>query len=190
MIRPKLMFSSRVFGTDTEKIHVTPKPRATAEVEWYLNTFRLRTPQARRDAFPQPGPVSRPALHLPSAHGRNVELLMATPLSRKHPCATCSSTSSTWLLGCAQSEPQIITLHVGSNSIPVEELDWDTAPAPFGGAGRFAAERNGMVLLENLKVGWTTDPNTHLEMIQRAGLQGLTFDTGHAASNPKVRRGA
>jgi len=26
-------------------------------------------------------------------------------------------------------------------------------------------------------------------MIQRAGLKGLTFDTGHAASNPKVRGG-
>ena len=91
--------------------------------------------------------------------------------------------------GCAQSEPQIITLHVGSNSIPVEELDWDTALRHLEELGRFAAERNGMVLLENLKVGWTTDPNTHLEMIQRAGLQGLTFDTGHAASNPKVRGG-
>ena len=38
-------------------------------------------------------------------------------------------------------------------------------------------------------MGWTTDPHTHLEMIQRAELKGLTFATGHAASNPKVRGG-
>ena len=190
MTRPKLMFSSRVFGTDTEKILSYAQAQGYGGVEWYLNSFRLRTPQTRRDTFFRSldrYPDLRYTFHLPTvdvelAHGN---LLIAEASLRY--MQLYIEYLAPWLQ--QQSEPQIITLHVGSNSIPVEELDWHTALRHLEELGRFAAERNGMVLLENLKVGWTTDPHTHLEMIQRAGLKGLTFDTGHAASNPKVRGG-
>jgi sugar phosphate isomerase/epimerase len=87
-----------------------------------------------------------------------------------------------------QNVPQVLTLHIGSNSIPVEELDWEVGLTNLKHLGEFAAQRNGSVLLENLKVGWTTDPKTHLQMVDHAGLD-ITFDTGHAASNPRVRSG-
>src|SRR5690606_41473021 len=41
----------RSFGTDTEKILSYAQAQGYGGVEWYLNSFRLRTPQTRRDAF-------------------------------------------------------------------------------------------------------------------------------------------
>jgi len=92
---------------------------ATVEWEWYLNSFRLRTPQTRRDAFFRSldqYPDLHYTFHLPTvdvelAHGN---LLIAEASLRY--MQLYIEYLAPWLQ--QQSEPQIITLHVGSNSIP------------------------------------------------------------------------
>ena len=99
MIRPKLVFSSRVFGTDTEKILSYAKAQGYGGVEWYLNTFRLRTPQTRRDAFFR-SLTSIPTCITPSICPRPMwSWPTATPLSRSIPAlhAALHRVPGSWL---------------------------------------------------------------------------------------------
>ena len=186
---PKILFSSRVFGNDVQKILDYAVAQGFDGVEWYLNSFRLRTARPKREEFFQKldaYPDLYYTFHLPTV---DVELAHGEPLIAKASLAYLQmyiEYLAPWFT--KQKEPQTLTLHVGSNSIAVEELDWETALRHLKELGDFGAERNGKVLLENLKVGWTTDPKTHQTMIEHAGL-GITFDTGHAASSPLVRSG-
>lgn len=188
-MKPTIMFSSRVFGNDVQKILDYAVAKGFGGVEWYLNSFRLRTTKQKREEFFEkldeyPGLFY--TFHLPTA---DVELAHREPLVARASLGYLQmyiEYLAPWF--AKQKEPQVLTLHVGSNSIPVEELDWETGLAHLKELGEFGAQRNGTVLLENLKVGWTTDPQKHLDMINHGNL-GITFDTGHAASNPRVRSG-
>ncbi|HBN97157.1 MAG TPA: hypothetical protein DDZ66_12735 [Firmicutes bacterium] len=188
-MKPKIMFSSRVFGNDVQVILDYAVTEGYDGVEWYLNSFRLRTSKKHREQFFEkldqyPGLYY--TFHLPTV---DVELAHREPIISGASLGYLQlyiEYLAPWFL--KQDVPPVLTLHVGSNSISVEELDWEVALTNLKQLGDFAAQRNGVVLLENLKVGWTTDPKTHLQMADHAGL-GITFDTGHAASNPLVRSG-
>lgn len=189
MMKPKIMFSSRVFGNDVQVVLDYALAKGYDGVEWYLNSFRLRTNSKHRQQFfakLDQHPSLYYTFHLPTV---DVEV------AHKDPVIAMGSLGylqmyieylAPWFL--RQENSQVLTLHVGSNSISVDELDWEVGLAHLVQLEKFAAERNGRVLLENLKVGWTTDPKTHLEMVAHAGL-GITLDTGHAASNPKISSG-
>ncbi|MDI9422491.1 MAG: sugar phosphate isomerase/epimerase [Bacillota bacterium] len=188
-MRPKIMFSSRVFGNNTQAILDYAVAKGFDGVEWYHNSFRLRTNKKMRNAFfntLDQYPKLHYTFHLPTV---DVELAHAEPLIAQASLGYLKmyiEYLAPWLQ--SQDEPPVLTLHVGSNSIPVDELNWETALAHLRELGELARQRNANLLLENLKVGWTTDPKTHLAMANHAGL-GITFDTGHAASNPLVRSG-
>ncbi len=185
----KIMFSSRVFGNDVDKTLEYAGTKGFGGVEWYLNSFRLRTNRGMREEFfakldEHPGLYY--TFHLPTTDVElaHKESLIAT--SSLYYLKMNLEYLASWLI--KQDHESVITLHVGSNSIPTKDLDWDTALANLNKLDRFAKARNAQVLLENLKVGWTTDPEKHLALINGTDL-GITFDTGHAASNPSVLSG-
>ncbi len=186
-MKPKIMFSSRVFGNDVQVILDYALAQGYDGVEWYLNSFRLRTNSKHRQQFfdkLDEYPELYYTFHLPTV---DVEIAHREPFIARGSLGYLQmyiEYLAPWFL--RQKNPQVLTLHVGSNSISVDELDWEVALAHLKQLGEFAGERNGKVLLENLKVGWTTDPETHLQMVDHGGL-GITFDTGHAASNAMVR---
>ena len=183
------MFSSRVFGNDVQVILDYALAQGYDGVEWYFNSFRLRTNSKHRQQFFEKldqYPELHYTFHLPTV---DVEVGHREPVISRASLGYLQmyiEYMAPWFR--KQENAQVLTLHVGSNSISVDELDWEVALPHLKQLGQFAAERNGNVLLENLKVGWTTNPQTHLEMVEYAGL-GITFDTGHAASNPKVSSG-
>lgn len=189
MNKPKLMFSSRIFGNDVDRILGYAKKKGFHGIEWYLNLFRLRTNSQMRKAFFAKLDENSDlyyTFHLPTT---DVEIA-----HKEHQIARGSleylkmniEYLAPWLKG-QQVSPSLV-LHIGSNSIATAELDWERGLENLKELVDYAKERNGEVSLENLKVGWTTDPKTHLAMCEYAGTS-ITFDTGHAASNPKVLSG-
>lgn len=79
------------------------------------------------------------------------------------------------------------TVHIGLGS-PMENLDWKRT---INNLGRLVehGERLGItVCLENLKNGWTSEPELFIELIEQSGAW-VTFDIGHAFSSPQCRNG-
>ncbi|MDP2956774.1 MAG: TIM barrel protein, partial [Longimicrobiales bacterium] len=82
----------------------------------------------------------------------------------------------------------ILTVHVGSRAIPMEMLQWERTLDHLHRAADTGRTRGVTVCLENLKGGWTSDPNRLLAMAEAAGC-AITFDLGHAGASPFVREG-
>jgi sugar phosphate isomerase/epimerase len=81
-----------------------------------------------------------------------------------------------------------ITLHIGSRGIPMEELSWDNAVRGLREVVRFGEDNGVDVCLENLKHGWTNNPETFSELVEASGSM-VTFDIGHARASPYVSGG-
>lgn len=91
-----------------------------------------------------------------------------------------------WLL--KQDYQIIFTVHIGANSLPVELLDWDTCQKNLKKLGKYLADINGCLCLENLKMGWAADPEKLIKLVEYAKIK-ITLDTGHAVSSPLIRQG-
>jgi len=91
-----------------------------------------------------------------------------------------------WLL--KQNFQTVFTIHIGANSLPVELLNWKTCQENLKKLGQYVASVNGCLCLENVKMGWTANPERLIELVEYAGIN-VTFDTGHAVSSPLIREG-
>lgn len=79
------------------------------------------------------------------------------------------------------------TVHIGLGT-PIEDLDWRRSLSNLQGLVEHGEKLGVVVCLENLKHGWTSEPELFLKLIERSGAK-VTFDIGHAFSNPHSRNG-
>lgn len=183
----QFMLSSRIFGRDFKRALNYAIEHGYSGVEWYLNTFKLSTNPAAITQF----------LDTLSEH-ENLQFtfhLPTTEIEIGHADSRVAQTSTDFVKllidriqpWCErQQRPIPFTAHLGSNSLPVELMDWDTAVANLTTLAAYSSSAGGVLCLENLKSGWTTNPNHMLDLVTASGCK-ITLDTGHARSNPLIR---
>lgn len=188
IIQP-IMLSSRIFGNDYKKTLKYAKENDFQGVEWYLNSSRVSTNPERNKKFfsaLEQHPELTFTFHLPTT---DVEIGHIDPKiaqgSRDY-LISLITLIKPWLI--KQEQPTVLTIHIGSNSLAEEYLDWENAKQNLKLLNEHATNANALLCLENLKSGWTTNPDLLLELAEHAGTQ-LTFDTGHARSNPLIING-
>ncbi len=79
------------------------------------------------------------------------------------------------------------TVHIGLG-IPVRDLNWKRAKHNLRELVRFGRNLGVTVCLENLKNGWTSEPDRFMELIEESEAK-VTFDIGHAFSSPYTNNG-
>lgn len=181
--RAELYLSSSAFRDPPEKVAAYAREHAYAGIEWYLDQRRLPiAPQARKALFDA---MRRSRLgirfHAPAA---DVEIGFRDP--------AIAEASLRYLLMyiefLGEVAPTTLTVHVGSRSIPMEMLSWETTLAHLRRVAAAGRERGVTVCLENLKRGWTSDPHRLLAMAEAAN-SAITLDLGHANASPFLQEG-
>ena len=183
---PRIMLTSRIFDNIEDTISYAREYHFQG-VEWYLNQLRIPINQEKAHHFFQklddcPGMYF--SFHLPT-----------TDVEIGHQNKDYADTSlqylkmyidilSPWLQ--KQSHPTVFTLHIGANSIPMKMLNWRRTRDHLKDLGEYTYNNNGLLCLENLKMGWTADTAKLIELVDYAGIH-ITFDSGHAASSAIVR---
>jgi sugar phosphate isomerase/epimerase len=89
----------------------------------------------------------------------------------RHPTGEASVDASTYA-----------TVHLACNESPPEALDWETAVRNLSVLVEYGQERGVTVCLENLRTGWTSDPDLFVQLVDQSGAR-VTFDLGHANSS-------
>jgi len=182
-MRVEFYLSSSAFRQGPGEVAAYARAHNYGGVEWYLDLLRLPVaPSARAKLFDRMrGDGLGARFHAPAA---DVELGHRDP--------AIADTSLRYLLMyiefVAEMAPTILTVHVGSRAIPMEMLHWERALDHLRRAAEAGRERGVTVCLENLKGGWTSDPNRLLAMAEAAGC-AITFDLGHAAASPYIQEG-
>ncbi|MFH1935905.1 MAG: TIM barrel protein [Pseudomonadota bacterium] len=77
------------------------------------------------------------------------------------------------------------TIHIGLGIKSINELKYENALANLSELVVYGKEKQITVCLENLTRGWTNNPYSFLEMIEKTGAS-VTFDLGHANACPWV----
>ena len=184
-----MMFSSRIFGAKYEETLSYARANDYDGVEWYFNSFRLPLNPLKRDDFLSALDQNSSlyySFHLPTTDvelGHRNDSFARAALKYLEMYVELLAPWTT-----AQPYHPIFTLHVGANGISMENLDWDRTIKNLSRLEEVVQRANGILCLENLKAGWTSDPEKHLEMVREAGV-AITFDAGHAVSSPFVRAG-
>lgn len=79
------------------------------------------------------------------------------------------------------------TVHIGLGASP-QDLSWKRAIQHLRELVRYGRSLNVKVCLENLKNGWTSEPQRFIELVEESGAL-VTFDIGHAFSSPQANNG-
>jgi sugar phosphate isomerase/epimerase len=180
---PEFYLSSSALQAPPEAVLAHALQHGYAGVEWYLDQRRLPiAPDARGRLFKT---IRLAGLglrfHAPAA---DVELGHQDPA-----IADASLRYLTMYIGfLADVAPTTLTVHVGSRSIPMDLLSWETTLAHLRQVATIGREHGVTVCLENLKRGWTSDPTRLLAMAEAAN-SSITLDLGHANASPFVRDG-
>lgn len=175
--------SSSAIQSATEAVTSYASRHGYAGVEWYLDHRRIPISagaRARLFAAMRRGGLGA-RFHAPAA---DVEI------GHRDPAVAGASLGylTMYLEHLAGMAPTVVTVHMGSRAIPMEELSWDAARENLSRIVAAGRERGLAVCLENLKGGWTSDPHRLLEMTEAAGAS-ITFDMGHAGASQFTRSG-
>lgn len=81
-----------------------------------------------------------------------------------------------------------VTLHMGLNSDLHGPLRWEHAVEHLTELVEYGREHGVIVCLENLREGFTSEPERFIELIHASGA-AVTFDVGHATSSEAAARG-
>ncbi|MDI6822193.1 MAG: sugar phosphate isomerase/epimerase [Actinomycetota bacterium] len=81
-----------------------------------------------------------------------------------------------------------ITVHIGLDRESENKLSWERAVENLSELVGYGNERGVTVCLENLKTGWTSDPQLFLRLVELSGAK-VTFDIGHANSSVHANDG-
>lgn len=184
----KLFLTSRIFHNTNETLDYA-RNHHYAGVEWYLNKTRLMLNPNKIENFFRAlnqYPELQFSFHLPTTDveiGHKNQFFAETSLHYLmmyvdflKPCLT------TWKYKPA------FTMHIGANSLPMSLLNWETCKVHLKKLGQHVSQANGCLCLENVKMGWTAEPRNLVDLVQSTQVN-ITFDTGHAASSPLVRKG-
>ncbi len=78
-----------------------------------------------------------------------------------------------------------VTVHVGLGRQTTDELSYERALFNLSELVDYANKQNIIICLENLRTGWTNNPESFLKIIENTGSH-VTFDLGHANGSPWV----
>ncbi|MDI6772732.1 MAG: sugar phosphate isomerase/epimerase family protein [bacterium] len=182
-MKVEFFLSSSAFRQAPGEVAAYARAHNYGGVEWYLDLLRLPVaPSARAKLFDRMRADGLGArFHAPAAD-----------MEMGHRDPAIAEVSLRYLLMyiefLAEIAPTILTVHVGSRAIPMELLAWERTLDHLRQAAEAGRTRGVTVCLENLKGGWTSDPNRLLAMAEAAGC-AITFDLGHASASPFVREG-
>ncbi len=182
-IKPQLATSTRPSGGNFAEAVEFAQVHGFQGIDWNLDCSRLPASTAARSLFYEQalgsGLVSR--FHAPC---QDVEI--------GHKNKMFSDTAVEYLkmyIEFLKDFPQAyLTLHIGSRSIPEDELSWDNAVGNLTKLVDFGGERGVTVCLENLKRGWTSEPEKMASLVEKSGAM-VTLDTGHARGSRRILDG-
>ena len=182
-MRPQLAVSTRSYGDQYSIAVEEASSRGFSGLDWNLDPMRIAVASNARKKFYEcalsSGLPSR--FHAPC---HDTELGHVNPLM--------SSTAVQYLkmyIYLIRDFPETsFTVHIGSRSIPMEELSWDNAVKGLREVVRFGQDHGVTVCLENLKHAWTNNPETFAELVEATGAM-VTFDIGHARASPYILAG-
>ena len=183
----RLMFSSRIFKDDIDAALDYAQREDYLGIEWYLNYIRLPiNRKSMENIFKKLAkyPNLYYTFHLPT---KDIEI---GHLDQKLASASLEylkmyiSLLSPWFK--EQEYRSILTMHIGANGISMDSLDWERTKENIKMLADHAYNSNAVLNIENLKTGWTSDPELHLKLIENTSAQ-ITFDFGHASSSPLIR---
>jgi sugar phosphate isomerase/epimerase len=183
----KLMFSSRIFKDNIDAALDYAQREDYIGVEWYLNYIRLPiNSESMENIFNKfrKYPNLYYTFHLPT---KDIEIGHIDPelasASLKY-LKMYISLLSPWFK--KQKYRSILTMHIGANGISMESLDWQRTKENIKELAEHAYNSNAVLNIENLKTGWTSNPESHLKLIEDTKAQ-ITFDFGHASSSALIR---
>ncbi|MEW6376775.1 MAG: TIM barrel protein [Thermodesulfobacteriota bacterium] len=78
---------------------------------------------------------------------------------------------------------RFLTTHIGLGFKSANELDYETSLKNLSSLVNYGERGEITVCLENLTSGWTNNPHSFLELIEKTGAS-VTFDLGHSNSSP------
>jgi len=181
-----IILTSRIFEQEDMAFRYAKKYNFLG-IEWYLNKKRLTiNPENSKKFFNKMKEYNHfiYAFHLPTTDveiGYYKEKYAETSLDY---LMMYIDFLEPWMKGL-EYRP-VFTMHIGASSISMDRLDWQLTKKNLKKLGDHIHKANGILCLENLKMGWTADPEKLLELAEYAGIS-VTFDAGHAASSPLVQ---
>ena len=184
----KILLTSRIFTNIKEALDYAKKNNYYG-IELYLNKMRLMlNPQKAEEFFNELNqyPELYFSFHLPTSDveiGHKNKFYAETSLKY---LMMYIDFLRPWLT--KQKYRPIFTMHIGTNSISMELLNWETSKDNLKKLGQYVSKANACLYLENLKMGWTAEPKKLIDLVKYAGVN-ITFDSGHAASSPLVLEG-
>jgi sugar phosphate isomerase/epimerase len=173
-IHPRLVFSSRASGGDFRAALSFAAAHHFDGIDWNLDYFRIAAASNARKLFTEAvlnsGLPAR--FHAPC---QDVEIGHANPLY-----AEAALIYLKMYIDFVKVFPEThLNLHIGSRSIPETELSWETALHHLKELVRYGRECGVTICLENLKKGWTSDPERLAALAAASGAM-VTLDIGHA----------
>jgi len=174
--------SSRSFGADLSGAAAFASQEGFEGIEYNLDFARLPiAPQAlaRMERFMSGGPPFR--FHAPCA---DVELGHADPEIRDSSLRYLQL----YLRSISALGGREVTVHLASRSIDTTELSLSGAEDALHSLVVYGEGLGVVVCLENLKHGWTADPELFNRLLRQSGACA-TFDLGHARASACVKTG-
>lgn len=183
----KLMFSSRIFKDDLDAALDYAQREKYLGIEWYLNYIRLPiNRKSMKNIFKKLNkyPNLYYTFHLPT---KDIEIGHLDPVLASASLEYLKmyiNLLSPWFK--EQDYRSILTMHIGANGISMDSLDWERTKENIKKLAEHAYNSNAVLNIENLKSGWTSEPELHLKLIKDTKAQ-ITFDFGHASSSALIR---
>jgi len=182
-VTPKLLLCHVAIGRDGAAVRDYVAAHRYGGMEWGLDSLRVAVARGRRErtleAFRQvDGLVS---LHAPYT---DLELGHHDP----EYAAAARRVLTEYVDVAAELPAHHLNLHVGSHGLAPDECDWTTLLRNLTALLEYAARRNVLLTVENLRIGLTSDPETFARLLRTTGAPAC-FDLGHAEGSDFVRQG-
>jgi sugar phosphate isomerase/epimerase len=183
MMKPLLALTSRVDARNWKGVAGMARSAGFAGIDWNLDYFRIPAASNARQRFYDAAAASG----LPSGfHGpcQDVELGHSSELVSM----AARSYLKMYVDFISHFGGTHMTVHLGSRSIPMAEMDWTSAVEGLRDVSDYARTRGVRICLENLKQGWMSEPELVWELAEAADTS-ITFDVGHARGSSRIREG-
>lgn len=180
---PQIVLTSRASGGDFRAAAKAATELGFAGIDWNLDYFRIAAASNARQPFLD----AALSTGLPSGfHGpcHDIELGHKDPFV----AATARQYLKMYIDFVTPLGDTHMTLHIGSRSISMDEMSWEHACEGLREVTQYGLERGVTICLENLKQGWTSEPQKLAELAEYAGA-AITFDVGHARGSAPLREG-
>lgn len=182
-VQPKMVISTRPSAGNYRQAVEFALKHGFGGIDWNLDCFRLPAASTARATFYQVALNSGLSSRF---HGPCQDVEIGYVDKR------ISDTAVQYLkmyIDFLQDFPQtFMTLHIGSRSIPEEELSWDYALRNLKEVVTYGRDRGVTICLENLKKGWTSEPEKLAVLAEESGAM-VTLDLGHARASRRLKEG-